>query len=294
MEHTLITKEFVKDYMPLRSDISNKGTYGKVLNIAGSLFYQGAAFLASVSPLKVGAGLVTLASIEPVINNMVSLSPCVTLFPLNSCENKCIDESAIEQIAGVLEQYNTISIGPGLSTLSAVSNFILKLIDSLSNTDKKVVLDADVLNIIAALNVSVLPKNTVITPHPMELSRLIGVSVEDIQQDRIRYALMAVDKFDCTIVLKGHNTVVATPEKEVFINTSGNSALAKAGSGDVLTGIVSGLLAQGLGIRETAILGVYMHGLCGEIASETLTQYSVLSTDLIDCIPLAIKKILDL
>lgn len=294
MEHTLITKEYVKDYMPLRSDISNKGTYGKVLNIAGSLFYQGAAFLASVSPLKVGAGLVTLASIEPVINNMVSLSPCVTLFPLNSCENKCIDESAIEQIAGVWEQYNTISIGPGLSTLPAVSNFILKLIDSLSNTDKKVVLDADALNIIAALNVSVLPKNTVITPHPMELSRLIGVSVEDIQQDRIRYALMAVDKFDCTIVLKGHNTVVATPEKEVFINTSGNSALAKAGSGDVLTGIVSGLLAQGLGIREAAILGVYMHGLCGEIASETLTQYSILSTDLIDCIPLAIKKILDL
>lgn len=294
MEHTLITKEFVKDYMPLRSDVSNKGTYGKVLNIAGSLFYQGAAFLASVTPLKVGAGLVTLASIEPVINNMVSLSPCVTLFPLNSCENKCIDRSAIEQIAGILEQYNTISIGPGLSTLPAVSNFILKLIHSLCNADKKVVLDADALNIIAALNVSALPKNTVITPHPMELSRLLGVSLDDIQHDRIRYSLMAVDKFDCTIVLKGHNTIVATQEKEVFINTSGNSALAKAGSGDVLTGIVSGLLAQGLGIKEASILGVYMHGLCGEIASETLTQYSVLSTDLIDYIPVAIKKILDL
>ena len=298
-EFTEITKEVAAKLMPLRKPNSNKGTYGKVLNIAGSINYQGAAYLSSVAPLKAGAGLVTLAAVEQVINNLAGCCPWVTFLPLNSHQNRCIDSSAFEQIKPALDTYTSISIGPGLSTLPEVSEFVQQVIKYLQNTEKNIVIDADALNIISAAEISKLPPNAVITPHPMELSRLIKIPLEEIQQNRIKYARYTSEKFGCNVVLKGDKTVVCSKEKEIFINTSGNSALAKAGSGDVLTGIISGLMAQGLmaqGLtpKDAAVTGVYMHGLCGELASKQMTQYSVLATDLINYIPAAIKEILNL
>ena len=125
----------------------------------------------------------------------------------------------------------------------------------------------------------------------MELSRLINVPVEEIQRARVEYAFKTAQKFGCNVVLKGNKTVICTTDGLVYINTRGNSSLAKAGSGDVLTGMISGLIAQGAEVKEAALLGVYLHGLCGEIAARTLTQYSVLATDQIECIPEAIKLI---
>lgn len=288
-----ITKETVKHLLPERPQESNKGTFGKVMNIAGSMNYQGAAYLASVSPLKVGAGLVTLASIEPVINNIASSAPWITFYPLRDYYKKCIASDAFLEIKDAIESYNVISVGPGLSDLPAVSAFVDDLIRYLNTTDKKVVIDADALNVLAKSEAKRFPKNSVITPHPMELSRLLNETVDVIQSDRVKYAKQAVQKFGCDVVLKGNKTVVAFRNGEVYENTSGNSALAKAGSGDVLTGIIAGLCAQGLNVDEASLLGVYLHGLCGEIASCDLTEYCVLATDLIDCIPVAVKKIME-
>lgn len=284
-----ITKDTVKNLLPMRAQDSNKGTFGKVLNIAGSLNYQGAAFLSSVSPLKVGAGLVTLASIETVINNLASSAPWITFFQLRDYYKKCIASDAFLEIKDTLDTYNVISVGPGLSDMPAVSAFVDDLVRYLNTTDKKVVIDADALNVLAKSETKKLPKNAVITPHPMELSRLLGETVDVIQSDRIKYAKQAVQKFGCNVVLKGSKTVVALRNGNTYENTSGNSSLAKAGSGDVLTGMISGFCAQGLTVDDASLLGVYLHGVCGEIASCELTQYCVLATNLIDSIPQAIK-----
>lgn len=288
-----ITNNLVKEFLPERIQNSNKGTFGKVLNIAGSFNYQGAAYLSSVAPLKVGAGLVSLATIETVINNLASTAPWITFLSLRDYYKKCIASDAFVEIKEAINSYNVISIGPGLSDLPAVSAFVDDVIKYLNNLDKKVVVDADALNIIAKSEIMKLPHDTVITPHPMEMSRLLWVSVEEIQNNRLHYAKEAVKKYNCNVVLKGNKTLVALKDGSVFENTTGNSSLAKAGSGDVLTGIIAGFMAQGLDCANAAILGVYLHGLCGEIASKELTEYSVMATDQINYIPSAIKQILE-
>lgn len=291
MDATELTKDFVKTLFPQRIEDSNKGTYGKVLNIAGSIYYQGAAYLSSLAPLKTGAGLVTLATTKQVVNNLASNTPWITFLPLDTYNEECIAQKAFEQVKDYIDSYSVVSIGPGLSTGSEVSGFVKEVIQYLTQTNKKSVIDADALNIIAESSIDRLPKNSIITPHPMELSRLIKVPVEEIQRDRINYTAETAQKFGCNVVLKGNKTVICTTDGPVYINTRGNSSLAKAGSGDVLTGIISGLIAQGTEVKEAALLGVYLHGLCGEIASKTLTQYCVLATDQIDCIPEAVKQI---
>lgn len=291
MEYIEITKELASSFMPHRPLDANKGTFKKVLNIAGCLNYQGAAYLSSVAPLKAGAGLVTLATIEKVVNNLAGNCPWITFFPLKDHQGKCIAGYAFSEIKEIFDDYDVISIGPGLSTMPAVSEFCEDVIKLLCDKDKKAVIDADALNILSKTDITKLPSDSVITPHPKELSRLIGQSVDDIQIDRIKAAKFASEKYGCCVILKGNKTVICTREQEIFINTTGNSALSKAGSGDVLTGIISGLMAQGCSVKEASILGVYLHGLCGELASEKLTLYSVLATDQIEEIPNAIKKI---
>lgn len=293
MEYTEITAQSVKALMPQRPQQSNKGTFGKVLNIAGSIEYQGAAYLSSVAPLKTGAGLVTLATIEPLINNLAGNCPWVTFYPLRDYYKKCIASDAFGDVLNIIENYNVLSVGPGLSDTAATNAFVDDLIKYLNKNNKRTVIDADAINVLSKSELSSFPSDSVITPHPVELSRLINTPVKDIQNDRIKYAKLTAEKFGCCVVLKGNQTVVCTKELEVFVNTSGNSALAKAGSGDVLTGIISGLMAQGLPVENAAKLGVYLHGLCGELASKDLTLYSVLATDQIDYIPQAIKKILE-
>ena len=293
MEYTEITAQSVKAIMPQRPQQSNKGTFGKVLNIAGSIEYQGAAYLSSVAPLKTGAGLVTLATIEPVINNLAGNCPWVTFYPLRDYYKKCIASDAFGDVLNIIENYNVLSVGPGLSDTAATNAFVDDLIKYLNKNNKKTVIDADAINVLSKSELSSFPSDSVITPHPVELSRLINTPVKDIQNDRIKYAKLTAEKFGCCVVLKGNQTVVCTKELEVFVNTSGNSALAKAGSGDVLTGIISGLMAQDVSVENAAKLGVYLHGLCGELASKDLTLYSVLATDQIDYIPQAIKKILE-
>lgn len=287
-----ITKDFVHSLLPQRPCDSNKGTFGKVLNIAGCYNYQGAAYLSSISPLKVGAGLVTLSTTKTVINNLASVLPCVTFLPLQDSIDGCIAHNAFTSLVDAIENYNVISIGPGLSFKDDVCKFVIEILEYLFKSDKKVVVDADALNIIAKLGISKFPINTVLTPHPMEMSRLLDVSVSDIKNNRKKYVLEAAKKYNCTVVLKGNETLIATSDLQVWKNTTGNSALAKAGSGDVLTGMIAGFMAQGLSVIDATIVSVYLHGLSGELASEKLTQYCVLAADQIDFIPLAIESII--
>ena len=292
MDNTEITIELANKLLPQRIQDSNKGSYGKVLNLAGCTNYQGAAFLSSLAPLKVGAGLVTLATIESVINNIASNCPCITFFKLKDYKKQCISKNAFESIKPIIKNYNVISLGCGLSNTNETQKFVRDIIKYLNKTEIKVVLDADAINVLSNTATN-FPSNAIITPHPLELSRLINISVDEIQKNRIKYAKYTAKKFNCNVVLKGNKTIVCTKELDVFINTSGNSALAKAGSGDVLTGMISGLLAQGLSTKDASILGVFMHGLCGELASQDLTEHSVLATDQINYIPKVIKRIMD-
>lgn len=292
MNPTEITIDLAKKLLPQRQQDSHKGTFGKILNISGCANYQGAAYLSSLAPLKVGAGLLTLATIEDVINNLASSCPWATFIKLNDYKKQCISKKAFKTLSHIIGNYSVISIGSGLSNTKQTQKFVKDVIGYKNKTEIKMVIDADAINALANTTQQFAP-NTIITPHPLELSRLINVSIEEIQKDRIKYAKYTAEKLNCTVILKGNKTVICTQESEIFINTSGNSSLAKAGSGDVLTGIISGLLAQGLSTKDASILGVFMHGLCGELASQDLTEYSVLATDQINYIPQAIKQIME-
>lgn len=277
----------IQKLIPKRNDLMNKGSFGKVLNIAGSKRYSGAAFLSSISSLKTGAGYVTLACPSEIIERIAPNAPEITFIPLNSNSNGSIsDDNKIED----MEKYDVISFGSGLTTDTETQKFVFSLLEQF-NERQKVIIDADGINILAERKSNISLKNKIITPHPKELSRLLNVSTIEINDNREKYARITAQTFDCIVVLKGHHTIITNGDK-IYLNTTGNSALAKAGTGDVLTGIISGLLSQKLSLFNAAILGTYIHGLSVDIAANELTKYSVLASDVINNIPYAIKKII--
>lgn len=282
-----INKKFAASILPKRVQNSNKSTYGRVLNIAGSSNLPGAAYLSSVSALRIGAGYVTLAGVDSIINIIASMVPELTYIPLKSNSQGSIDK---DNIIKELSLYNVISLGCGLTTNEGTKDFVLDLLPML-NSRQGLVIDADAINILSLHKGEISLKNAVITPHPKELSRLLNVSVAEINDNREKYARITSQTYECITVLKGNKTIVTNGEK-IYINESGNSALAKAGTGDVLTGIISGLLAQKMTPLNAALLGVYVHGRSGDIASMDLTEYSVLASDVIDYIPFALREII--
>lgn len=291
-------EDFVK-LLPERAINGHKGTFGHVLNIAGSEFYTGAAYFSSVSALKVGCGLVTLSSEKTVLNSIASLTPDLILKDINKLKPE--DFSKVQ----------AVSIGCGLSQNRNAKNIFNKTIKNLSDSETPVVIDADGLNILTnnCFNQNnrrilprpygeragvrgELPQNTILTPHPKEMSRLMGTSIEEILSKPEYWAKKCCEKFGCVAVLKLHETIVTDGKDDLYINNTGNSALAKGGSGDVLCGMITGFLAQGLNCFEASVLGVYLHGLTAEIASKELSEYSVLASDLLKYIPAAMKKII--
>lgn len=279
-------KEIIHDF-PKRLPYSHKGTYGKILNIAGSAYYAGAAILSSLSALKIGAGYVTLACPENIATAVISYTPDITIFPLKTNGISSTSEN-IYTLLKKAEDYDVISIGSGLSDNPETKKLIL---DFLSKNDKPTVIDADALNAIAASGFTELNKNTIITPHPREMSRLLNVETSEILSNREKYVLEAAKKFNCIAILKGKDTLV-TDGEDIYTNKTGSSALAKAGTGDVLTGMISGLLAQSKNSLYSAAAGVYLHGLTADIAENLTTKYGLLASELIDCIPQSIMKIL--
>jgi len=260
--------------MPARPQNSNKGTFGKVLNFAGSRNYIGAAYLSSLGVLKSGGGYVALASEENILNSVSILLPEAVLV-------------SRKEGLKIMDGYTVCLIGCGLSQDKRAVKLLKEVIKKVKCP---LVVDADGLNILAKENIQ-LPENSVITPHPAEASRLLGAALEEILADFEGSARKLAEKYNCTVVLKSHRTIVCDKEN-FYINQHGNSALAKAGTGDILAGIISGLLAQKMTPFEGAKLGVYLHSRAGELASEDLTEYSPLASDIIKYLPNAIKELL--
>lgn len=282
----LINKKIVTTLLPKRVQNAHKYTNGKILNVSGARKYPGAAYLSSISALKIGAGFVALACVESIINTIVSMAPEITFIPLNEDENGSINSN---NVIDDLISFNVISIGCGITTSINTEKFVLKLLSEL-NERQNVIIDADGLNILSVQKTELSLKNMIITPHEKELSRLLNVSVAEVHDNREKYARIMSQTHECITVLKGPNTIVTNGDK-IFVNTTGNSALAKAGTGDVLTGIIAGLLAQKVTPLNAALLGVYIHGLAGDIASSVLSEYSVMASDVINYLPYAIKKV---
>ena len=241
----------------------------------------GAAYLSSVSALKTGCGYCFLCSTEKCINFVASQTQNIVFVPYDNLEDN-------------IKTADVIEIGCGLSQNETATDVFERTINSADNK-KPTIIDADGINILSKNQELFLSRDfekVILTPHPKEASRLLGVALEDVLSDVEKSANDISKKFNCVTVLKTHNTFVCAPDGRKYTNTTGNNALAKAGSGDVLTGMISGLVAQGMDLFEGACLAVYLHGLCADIKAKEFTQYSVMAQDLIDAIPLAIKTLL--
>ena len=264
--------------LPERFEISNKASYGRVLNIAGSDYMSGAAYLSSVSALKIGCGYCFLCSTERVINAVAAQTQNVVFVPLKDLENH-------------LNNADVVELGCGLSQDEQAVEIFNRTILNVSK-DIPFIVDADGLNILSMNNNNFLKrgfKNVIFTPHPKEASRLLECSLNDVLNNFEDSAIEISKKYNCVTVLKSHRTIVVSPDSKSYKNTTGNNSMAKAGSGDVLAGMISGLAAQGMDLFEAAFSGVYLHGLCGDFAKEKLTEYSVMAEDLISFIPNAIN-----
>lgn len=290
----LITEHYVHISLPMRIEDSHKGTFGKVFNVAGSIGMTGAAYMSSLSSLKVGAGYSILATSQSVVPVISSMAPEIVCIPLEETEEKAISQKALEKALDKSKDADVFLIGPGIGTEESTVEFVSQFIQQLTDRGETLIVDADALNCLAIKEDVFLPINSIITPHAKELSRLMKVPVEKILKDRIKFARDAAQKFNTIVVLKGAKTVIAEPNGNIYINQTGNSGLATAGSGDVLAGMIAGFVAQGLDLKDAAIVGVYLHGLTADIAVEELTEYSLTASELLNYIPAALKEIIDI
>jgi len=288
----LITGNSVHISMPIRLENSHKGTFGKVFNVAGSIGMTGAAYMCALSSLKAGAGYSILATPQSAVPIISSMAPELVCIPLEETFEKAISQKALAKALDKSKDADIYLIGSGIGTEESTVEFVSQYIQQLTDRGENLIVDADALNCLAIKQDIFLPVNSIITPHPKELSRLMKISVEEIEKDRIKSARDAAQKFNTIVLLKGANTVIAEPNGNVYINQTGNSGLATAGSGDVLAGMIAGFAAQGVTLKDAATIGVYLHGLAGDIAAEELTEYSLTASELMNYISAAIKEVL--
>jgi ADP-dependent NAD(P)H-hydrate dehydratase len=262
----------------------HKGDYGKVCIIAGSLGMSGAAALAGRAALRAGAGLVRVATPKSVLPIVAAIEPSFTTIALPEDGNGRISAKAINIILETVSENDVVAFGPGVGISGALRSILETLLEQES---LRLVIDADGLNNLACIKNwrARLKAKLILTPHPGEMKRLwSGLMRQELPADRQEQALQLSQRTNAIIVLKGAGTVVTDGEK-VYINKTGNPGMATAGSGDVLTGIITALLGQGLSDFDAAVLGVYIHGLAGDIAAEKFGQVSLMTTDIIDSLP---------
>ena len=276
-------------HIPSRRPETHKGDYGRVLIIAGSTGMTGAAALAALSCLRTGAGLVTLgtpASLNPIME--VKLTSAMT-HPFADADRGTFAHSAKDEILKFARDFDIIAIGPGLGRGKETIRLVLELVAEL---DKPLVTDADALYAIAQ-DIGVLAKikkEAILSPHPGEMSLLTGKSIREIQNSRRETAASFAKEHKVVLALKGHRTLV-TDGAKFYINPTGNPGMATAGSGDVLTGAIAALLAQGLSAFDAAQLGVYIHGLAGDLAAQEKGEVSLIAEDILDKLPQATIRI---
>ena len=273
----LLDDQFVKENLPNREEDANKGTFGRTLLVCGSKKYPGSALLASKAASSIGSGLTALASKPEVFNRITPVTPEVTHVEFNL--NTILEESLNSSV---------LVIGPGLTCEEEIKNLVESLV---SKVNVPIVLDADGINVLAG-NKDILKKakkDVVLTPHPKEFAKFLGISVDDVLNNKIELVKTNACELDCTIVLKGSATIIGTKEGVIYISQFSNPALAKGGTGDVLSGFIGGLIAQGLSPSIAACLGVCIHGKAAEFVKQEKTVFSLLPQDLITYLPNAIK-----
>lgn len=288
----LVTKEMIQEKLRPRSHDAHKGDAGHLFVLAGSAGKTGAAAMTAMSAMRSGAGLVSLGiptGLNPVLEVLVKE---VMTCPLPENKNGMLDSLSYLNIMDLLAGKKCFAVGPGLGTDFETKYVVCNVVE---NSRLPVVIDADGLNCISG-NLQVLKNNhanIVLTPHPGEMARLAGISVENVQKNRISCAKSFAQTCGVHVVLKGARTVVAHPDGKVFINSSGNSGMASGGMGDVLTGIIAGLITQGYSIETAIHAGVYLHGACADYLAETKGRIGFLATDVMDAIPNEIDKLVN-
>jgi NAD(P)H-hydrate epimerase len=277
----LLTAQWAREHLPERPGESNKGSFGRAFIVAGCDRYLGAASLASLGALRAGAGLGMVGAVSSVRAAVAANLPEVTFLPLPELEGS-LDASAGDVIARSLPGNDVLLIGPGLSTAPGVQSAVRGLLTAEALAGTPVVLDADTLNCLARFPgwSKLVRAKAVLTPHPGELARLAGMSVEEVQTNRLPVAQRLASEWQQTVVLKGAHTVVAASNGTTLVSPFANAALATAGTGDVLAGAIAGLIAQGVEPSIAAGLGVYLHGAAAEQYGDDYGASGLLASEL--------------
>jgi ADP-dependent NAD(P)H-hydrate dehydratase / NAD(P)H-hydrate epimerase len=286
------------DFAPLiapRPVESNKGNYGHVLVIGGSLGKAGSAAMAGISALRAGAGLATVATAKSVLATVAGFHPELMTEPLPETDAGTISVSAAERLETLAKGKSVLAVGPGISRNPETSELVRTLV---SKHDGPIVLDADGLNAFEGRTGDLSGKGRllVITPHPGEMARLAGCSIADVQSDRLSVARQFASEHDVVVVLKGHRTLVVQPDGEAWANTTGNPGMSTGGTGDILTGMVAAMIAQEKIAQEkiaqspndallAVLAAVHLHGLAGDVMRESVGEHSMVATDLLRGLP---------
>ncbi len=279
----------MKELIPQRAEDANKGSCGRAFIIAGSKGMTGAAALCGYGALRSGCGLVTVGTAESE-QGIVACKLTEAMTVALPCRDGIICRNSIDLIKEYAKKADVVAIGPGLGRGDGISEVVAELVRSYKKT---LIIDADGINALSG-NIDILKEKCgeiILTPHPGEMSRLCGASVEKIQGSREEIAAEFAAKYDVCLVLKGKNTVIASGDGQISINPTGNSGMATGGTGDVLCGVVAALAAQGLSAYDSAVLGVYLHGLAGDIAAEEKGIHGLIASDVAEALPKSLKEL---
>jgi ADP-dependent NAD(P)H-hydrate dehydratase / NAD(P)H-hydrate epimerase len=270
---------------------ANKGSFGHVLVTGGSVGKAGSVAMAGMAALRTGAGLSTVATPKSVLATVAGFHPEIMTEPLDETAAGTISSRASDRLEALIKGITVLAVGPGISRNPETSEFVRSLV---VKTKTPLVLDADGLNAFEgrAAELNGEGRTLVITPHPGEMARLAGSTVAAVQRDRINIARTFAREHELIVVLKGHRTLIAQPDGTIWVNTTGNPGMATGGTGDILTGMVAGLIAQNPERSvEAVIAAVHLHGLAGDVARESMGEHSLVATDLIKALPEAFRRV---
>lgn len=281
-----ITFDLARSLVPRRPVDGHKGTFGHLAIIAGARGYSGAPRMAALAACRAGAGLVSIgtpAAVADLVNLGVLEAMCLAL---PSTDTGVLAHEAVHPALAFVQDKRAVALGPGITQQPETVRFVLDFVRACS---KPMVIDADALNALATSpgTIGAITAPCVLTPHPGEMARLTGLDAATVQGGREETAAKFAAAHGCILVLKGYRTLVADPGGALFVNVTGSVALASGGSGDVLTGIMGSLLAQGLSPIDAARLGVFIHGLAGDLAAQDLGPRGLIASDVIHALPKA-------
>jgi NAD(P)H-hydrate epimerase len=284
----LTEAEDIRSLFAVRPRDSNKGMYGHVLVVGGAFGKSGAPGMAGVGAYRSGAGLVTVAVPKSALSSVAMIRPELMTEPLGETESGRVRFADSDRVLELLKKMTVLAIGPGLGTEDETVRFVKRIY---AEADVPAVVDADALNALAG-SLPRTDKTRVLTPHPGEMGRLIGKPAKDVQADRLGTAQQLANQSGATIVLKGDRTIIAFPDGEAWVNPTGSPAMATGGTGDVLTGMIAGLLGQHpKDWKRAVIAAVWLHGRCGELAGQHWGEQATLATDLLDFLPKAMDEL---